>query len=183
MKTLLLLLSCLAACGEQVVEFKNGGPRMDAGLDARSDSGPDAGIELAPTVIATVPLADATSVARDATIFATFSKAMDPTTITALSFVVTQGATPVAGAVALDGPSRTATFAPTVQLAANRVYTATITTAAKDLSGRALAADHTWQFTTGANVNQSPPTVIFTSPAPFATNVSINKRPTATFSK
>jgi ice-binding like protein/Big-like domain-containing protein len=179
---LLVLLSCVFACGRQIVEFKDG-ERTDAGLDARADASIDAGIDLAPTVISTVPNDAAIAVARDATIFATFSKAMDPTTITALTFVVTQGVTPVAGAVALDGPSRTATFAPTMPLLANLVYTATITTGAKDLGGRALAASHVWHFTTGANVNESRPTVIFTSPAALATNVSVNKRPTATFSK
>jgi Ice-binding-like/Bacterial Ig-like domain len=178
----LVLLSCLFACGRQIVEFKDDAG-ADPGRDAGIDATVDAPLDLAPTVIATVPSDAATAVARDATILATFSKAMDPTTITMLSFVVTQGATPVTGAVALDGPSRTATFTPTVQLLANQIYTATITTGAKDLGGRALAASYVWHFTTGANVNDSPPTVIFTSPAALATNVSVSKRPTATFSK
>ena len=172
----LLLMSCLFACGDQIVEFKD-----DAGgVDARADASVDA---LPPTVISTVPADGATGVARDATILATFSEAMDPTTITMLTFVVTQGATSVAGAVAFDGPSHTATFTPRVPLVSNLVYTATITTGAKDLAGRALAASHAWQFTTGANVNDTPLGVIFTSPAALATNVSVNKRPTATFNK
>jgi Bacterial Ig-like domain len=180
--TVLFLMCCLFACGDQIVEFKTDAG-VGVGVDGRADASVDAPADLPPIVISTVPADGATGVARDATILATFSEAMDPTTITMLTFVVTRGATPVTGAVAFDGPSHTATFTPTVPLLANLMYTATITTGAKDLAGRALAASHTWQFTTGANVNDTPPRVIFTSPAALATNVSVNKRPTATFNK
>ena len=46
-----------------------------------------------------------------------------------------------------------ATFTPTANLAASTQYTATITNAAKDLSGNALVAGavpNPWSFTTGA---------------------------------
>jgi hypothetical protein len=135
--TLVLLLSSLVACGSQLVDFKIG---------AASGAGPGA----APTVIATTPLDVAASVSVGARPTATFSAAMDPATLTPTTFTVKQGATSVTGAVILDGPTNTATFSPAAPLGVGLLYTATVTTGAKDLGGVGLAADHTWTFTTAA---------------------------------
>ena len=162
------VLSWLPGCGRQIVEF------------AGDDSGTGGA---APAVIATVPVNGALAAARDTAITATFNAAMDPATIAGSSFLVRQGSTALLGAVTFDAASRTARFTPSVPLGAALTYTATITTGAKDLAGRALAADYTWTFTTSAAFTTSPPTVIFTDPSDLATNVSISKRPTATFSK
>jgi hypothetical protein len=67
-----------------------------------------------------------------------------------------QGTTPVTGTVSYL--STTATSKPTSNLAASTVYTATVSTGAKDLAGNALAAAKAWSFTTG--------TVVATGPAP-----------------
>ena len=80
-------------------------------------------------------------------ISATFSEAMNPATITAATFTLTgPGATPVAGTVTYAGT--TATFTPTAVLATSTLYTATITTGAKDPAGAPLAANFVWTFTT-----------------------------------
>ncbi|MBC7545590.1 MAG: DUF3494 domain-containing protein, partial [Candidatus Sericytochromatia bacterium] len=79
---------------------------------------------------------------------AAFNEAMNPATITAATFTVTQGTTPVAGTVTYTGT--TATFTPTAILAANTTYTGRLTTGAKDLAGNALTGDVVWQFTTEA---------------------------------
>jgi hypothetical protein len=42
-------------------------------------------------------------------------------------------------------------FKPNAGLAAGTQYTASISTAAKDLAGNSLAAAKTWRFTTGAS--------------------------------
>jgi len=97
-----------------------------------------------PTVTSTDPANGATGVAINKKISATFSEAMDPLTITNLTFTVAG----VSGAVTYSGV--TATFTPTSNLAAGTTYTATITTGAKDLADNALAANYTWSFTTGA---------------------------------
>ena len=102
----------------------------------------------APTVSSTIPVNAATGVAVNSAMAATFSEAMDPLTITTATFTLTQGVTPVSGAVTYAGV--TATFTPTAGLAYSTVYTATITTGAKDLAGNALASDYVWSFTTGA---------------------------------
>lgn len=134
------------------------------------------GTGVAPTVISTDPANNATNVAVNKIIKANFSTAMDPATITGTSFTVNQGVNPVGGVVTYNGT--TATFTPNTALLINTVYTCTITTAAKDALGNALANNYTWTFTTtGAN-----PTVILTDPLPGATSVPINKVVKATFS-
>jgi hypothetical protein len=110
-----------------------------------------------------------------------FSEAMDPATINSTTFTLTRGATPVAGAVTYSGV--TAVFAPTGNLIASTMHTATITTGAMDLADNALAADKIWSFTTAAGADTAPPTVFSTMPADAATDVALNANVTATFSE
>ena len=134
----------------------------------------------APTVNFTDPANDATGVALNQQVGVTFWEAMDPLTITTSSFTVTgPGTTPVAGTVTYVGT--TATFTPDSLLAANTTYTATITTAARDLAGNALASDFTWTFTTGATPDTTAPTVESTDPANNATGVPLNQKIAVTF--
>ena len=131
----------------------------------------------APTVISTVPAAAATVVPVNTLVSATFSEPMNPLTLTSLTFTVTgPGVTPVAGVVTYTGS--TATFTPTTVLASSTLFTATITTGAKDPAGAALAANFVWTFTTAP-----PPTVVSTVPANGATAVAVNTTITATFSE
>jgi hypothetical protein len=100
-----------------------------------------------PTVTSTSVQNNATGVPRNNAIAVTFSEAMNPTTINASTFTVMQGSTPVQGMIVYSGT--TATFNPSVSLAANTTYTATVTTGVKDASGMALASAIVWTFTTG----------------------------------
>jgi ketosteroid isomerase-like protein len=128
-----------------------------------------------PSVISTVPLAGAINVAENTTVTATFSVPMDATTITTTTFTLAgPGATAVTGAVSYAG--NTATFTPAAALAVSTLYTATITTGAKDPTGAPLAANHIWTFTTAP-----PPAVTATDPANGATNVPLNQKVSATF--
>jgi len=142
----------------------------------------------APTVVSTVPASAAASVPTNQTIIATFSKPMDPSTIAAAgTFTVNVagvGGASVAGTVSYTGT--TATFKPSAKLTASTQFTAKITTAAKDLSGNALASGavpNPWNFTTGTGPNTTSPTITLTSPTNAAPNVSLNKTVSATFSK
>jgi hypothetical protein len=101
-----------------------------------------------PTVTATTPAAGATGVPGNTTVTATFSEAMDPATLTTTTFRLRNGATDVAGTVALDAPSNTARFTPGALLDAGITYTATVTIGTADTAGNHLAADFTWSFTT-----------------------------------
>ena len=130
----------------------------------------------APTVISTDPANGATNVSLNKIISATFSEAMNPATINNTTFLVTQGATAIAGSVSYSGT--TAFFVPTVPLLVNTPYTATITTGAKDLAGNSLAANYVWTFST-----TTFPSVISTIPTNGATGVPLNQIISATFSE
>lgn len=120
-----------------------------------------------PTVTFTNPADQATGVFINKSANATFSEAMDPTTITTLTYLLTgPGTTPVTGTVGYDGPSKIATFTPVDNLLANTLFTATVTTAVTDLAGNALLADKVWTFTTGSI--ESQPTVNLGAAGPFA---------------
>jgi hypothetical protein len=135
-----------------------------------------------PTVISVNAANLATNVPINRKITATFSEAMNPLTITT-SFTIQQGITPVTGTVAYIGTI--ATFTPTSDLTVSTIYTATITTGAKDLAGNALASNYVWAFTTGTipDTDTTPPTVSFVNIADTATDVPINSKIAATFSE
>lgn len=112
-----------------------------------------------------------------------FSEAMDPATISATTFTVMQGTTPVTGVVTYAG--LTATFNPDSDFASTTTYTATITTGAKDLAGNAMASAHVWDFTSETVVvaDTAPPLVTSTSPAAAAVDVALDSNVTATFNE
>jgi len=90
-----------------------------------------------------------TGVSTSTAITATFSGAMNASTINAGTFTLKKGATAVAGTVNYTG--NTATFTPGAALDANATYTATITSGAKDMSGNAVSGgSFSWSFTTAS---------------------------------
>jgi hypothetical protein len=119
-----------------------------------------------PTVSSTIPGNDATGVLTNADITATFSKVMD-TASPATSFTLKEflSGNSVEGAVSYVG--NTATFNPTIDLLTNTKYTATVSTAAKDLAGNALANDKVWSFTTGTGTGPAPGAVALGLAATF----------------
>jgi len=137
----------------------------------------------APTVIDTINANGATGVPLNTKAGATFSEAMDSTTITTSTFTLKQGTTAVPGTVSYTGVN--AVFAPASNLLPNTLYTATITTGAKDLSvpGNALASNFVWSWTTGTTLDTVPPKVTVENPANLATGVAINSLVRATFDK
>jgi hypothetical protein len=134
-----------------------------------------------PTVILTDPTNGAINVTRNKIIMAIFSTPMNATTINTTTFLVKQGTNSIGGTVSYSGI--TAAFTPTNPLAANTVYTCTITTGATDLLGNSLLINYVWSFTTGAASDDTPPTVISTDPVNLATGVVLNKILSATFSE
>lgn len=135
---------------------------------------------IVPAVSSAIPSNGATSVAIGGNIAVSFSEPMDASTINSSTMTLTQGITAVPGVVTYVGT--TATFNPASNLAANTLYTVTITTGAKDLAGNALAADKTMTFTTDTT-DTSAPSVSSTLPANSATGVAVNSNITATFSE
>lgn len=134
------------------------------------------GISLQPLVISTDPDNNETGVVLNKIITATFNTAMNPTTINGTTFTLKQGSTLIAGVVTYSGT--TASFTPTLSLTANTVYTATITTDAKNLAGVALSSNYVWNFTTG---NLIAPIVLSTDPFNMESGVALNKIINASF--
>jgi Ice-binding-like/Bacterial Ig-like domain len=139
-----------------------------------------------PTVISVEPPNGSAGVCPNTIVTATFSKAMNPTTINDTTFLLAgPGTTAVAGVVTYDAPSNTATFTPSSALAIPTVtYTATITTGATDTFGNALASDFVWTFTTGTTTCLSgPPTVISVTPPDLSSGICPDTVVVATFSE
>ncbi len=135
----------------------------------------------APTVTGVSPGNEATNVPITTTVTATFSEAMDDSTINTTTFTLVNGGSSVSGTVTYT--DTTATFIPSGNLTHSTTYTATITTGIKDLAGNAMAANYTWTFTTGEEPDTIAPTVTGVSPVIGATDVSITSTITATFSE
>ena len=157
------------------------GDWADAKVSCGSDTTP-------PTVTLMSPASGATAVAVTANTTATFSEAMNATTLTTSTVtLLAQGnATPVAAAVTYNAAALTVTLHPTASLAAGTVYTATVKgggSGVKDAAGNALAADRVWTFTTASAVDTTPPTVTTVTPAAGATGVVVSANSTATFSE
>ncbi|WP_293872485.1 Ig-like domain-containing protein [Flavobacterium sp.] len=103
------------------------------------------GTSIAPKVISTSPISNENGVLLNKVITATFDMTMNPLTIPA-SFTLKQGANTVSGNVTYAGTL--ASFTPNNPLLENTVYTATISTTAKNVAGIALSNDYVWSFTT-----------------------------------
>jgi methionine-rich copper-binding protein CopC len=107
-----------------------------------------------PTVTSTSPASGATNVSRTANITATFSEAMNPTTIGTSTFELRDATNAVVPAVVTySATTRVATLNPTPTLNSLTTYTATIKGGAadprvKDAAGNALTTSRVWSFTT-----------------------------------
>jgi hypothetical protein len=105
---------------------------------------------VAPIVISTDPANNATNVALNKIVTATFNMPMNPSTINGVTFTLKQGTTPVAGTVSYSGS--TASFTPNSDLLSNTTYTATITVGAKNMASDPLANDYVWDFSTNSTL-------------------------------
>jgi hypothetical protein len=142
---------------------------------------------IAPTITLTNPSDTDINAALNTAVNATFSQSMNPVTILALGTftLATSGdGAAVSGTVTYDAVSDIATFTPTADLAATTQYTATITDAAANLTGIALAAGavaNPWTFTTGASVGpQGPPLGTVITFGGFGGNAGITNQGTFT---
>ena len=146
--------------------------------------------EVKPVVVNTDPAPNAVDVLPGASITATFSKAMQESTLDspATNFkvfidadedgVYSAGDTLVAGTVDYVVATKKATFSPSTGLNPGQKYTAVVTTGAQDTVGLPLQADHTWVFWVS-----SRPAVLLASPANGAIGVSRSTSIKAVFSK
>jgi len=166
----LLLSSIVAGCG--------GGGGQDPILGG-------ADTIFRPTVTTVMPAPNTANVAINTKIItAAFTKAMDPATLTSSSFTLSCPiGTAQASAVGYVASGNVATLTLTKNLPANSQCSATVTTGAKDVVGVSLAENFAWTFTTGADPDNTAPTVTGSIHGNGQTNVAINTKVGATFSE
>ena len=156
-----------------------------------------------PMVSFTNPANQATDVPINRKITATFTEAMRPWSVKRITFTLQKGASVVTGLVAgtgsddlsalclnplnvrgrVDYIGTTAIFTPANDLEADTLYTATISTRARDFAGNVLESAWVWSFTTGANTDTTAPAVSFVNPVSLAADVPINRKITITFTE
>ncbi len=108
---------------------------------------------------------------------------MSAGTVNAATFQLSNGSGPVGGTATYDAANQKAIFTIASSLAPSTVYTATLTSGITDLAGNPLSAAF-WTFTTAAPADVLAPTVVSTTPANGATDVSTGLATvTATFSE
>ncbi len=140
-------------------------------------TGPLVNIDIvAPTVTGRSPAASATNVPRSSTISATFS---EPIVGDSAQLVATSSSGTVAGSLTFDEATSTVMLTPASLLAANRIYTVTVS-GGRDVSGNIMAPT-SWTFRTSSDA--TAPTVSGRLPASGATNVAVATIVRATFSE
>lgn len=135
------------------------------------------GLTVTPMVASTDPANNVNNVVLNKSVSVTFNMPMKASTITATTYTLKQGTTAISGTITYSGT--TATFIPAASLAANTVYTATVSKAVTNLDNTTIIADYVWKFTTGAVV---APIVTSTDPINLSTGISLSKTITANFS-
>ena len=130
----------------------------------------------APTVISTNPIEGQSGVLPNQVISATFSEAVQSSTIIAANFTVNNGTSNIGGFISMNG--NTVSFTPATPLEANVSYTATISANVKNTAGISMANDYVWTFSTA-----SAPSVTQTTPENGETGVALNTNLTATFDR
>lgn len=157
---------------------------LGAFLIGCSSSSDSSGVSTIPTVTSTDPADTTTSVALNSKVVASFSEAMDTTTIDGSSFnVIGAGEPALTGTVSYDVDSSSASFTSGSNFTASTLYTATITTAAKSALIQPLANDYVWSFTSDTTSDMTAPTVISTDPVDAATGFALNRSISAVFSE
>lgn len=142
-----------------------------------------------PSVILTIPAKTVpivTGVATNLGITAKFNQDMLASSINTSSVQLScPSGAPIAGTVtvAYDAVNRLAVLQHATPLPTSTTCQATITTAATNSVGVALASNYVWTFTTGTGTDTTPPTVTGNSPTSAATGVCLSANVSATFSE
>ena len=139
-----------------------------------------------PVINSVSPAAGTTNISVGTAVSATFSEAMDQSTITTNTFFLLDPSSNVVSATLAYQPSTlTATLTPSTALDAGTTYTATVVGGpggVTDVSSNALAADYIWSFTTQAP-DTTAPTINSVDPAPDAADVNPNTPISVVFSE
>ena len=127
----------------------NGFDASNYWVDVDYSTGPDI---TAPTIAFNTPATDATNININTSISATFSENINPSTVSASTFVLKDGSgNIIPGTVNYSVGTRSATILISSPLDYSTTYTATVSggsSGIKDLSGNAMVSDYSWSFTT-----------------------------------
>jgi uncharacterized protein DUF4082/Big-like domain-containing protein len=111
-----------------------------------------------PSVTSTSPADGAAGVSLTATPSATFSVAMDGTSLNSSTVLLMDSSNnPVSGTVSYGSSTTTVTFQPTSSLKLGTTYTATVKGVVKDAFGNAMGQDFVWSFATVGTPPSSGP--------------------------
>jgi len=101
-----------------------------------------------PAIVSVSPPEGSACGVPESDVQATFTEDVDPASLASGSFTLSDGAQPVPGN--LSTLWERVSLTPVNGLAYATTYTATVTTAIRDLAGNALTENHTWSFSTVA---------------------------------
>ncbi|TPW13547.1 MAG: hypothetical protein FD127_1961, partial [Acidimicrobiaceae bacterium] len=138
-----------------------------------------------PLVVSFKPSANQTAVPTNAPVLGLFSEPIDPASVTATSFLVRQSANSqdIPGTRTLEQGNRVLRFTPTGAYPASTVINVRFTVTIADVGGATLAAQTSYNFTTGAANDAVAPTVIAVSPVAGSTGIGTNAPIAARFSE
>jgi methionine-rich copper-binding protein CopC len=128
-----------------------------------------AAVTTPPSVISTTPLDNSTSAKVSDSITVAFAGSVDPNTVNATTFFLSEGVT---GSVSYDQTTKTAILKPDKPLEFFHSYTATVkggATGVLSLAQKPMAADKTWKFLT----NGAPSAPSLFLPTDQATGVAV----------
>ena len=128
----------------------------------------------APEVAGVTPLDGSIDVSVNTDLTVTFNELMDQTSVQNASSINPKAT----GTFSWGG--NTMTYNPSSDLSAGNLYTVTIGTGAKDLSGNSLTSAHNWSFTTGDAV---APEVTSVTPLDGSTDVNVTTDIKVTFNE
>jgi hypothetical protein len=134
-----------------------------------------------PAITRTLPASGAADAGVAAAPRAEFSKALNPSTVTASTFTLSGPSGAVPATVSYDATTQAATLTPSAPLVAGTTYTARLDGSIAAADGSPLGTPYSWSFT----VPSPPPAVLSVSgvPAAGATGVSKSASITAVFSR
>ena len=135
-----------------------------------------------PSVTNTTPANGATGVSPYRPLTATFSKAMNASTINTSTFTLTGPSGSVSGSVSYDANTHVASFTPDAALSPFTSYTASLSTTIQDIYDIPLESAYTWSFTTG-EADVTPPAIVGYYPEQGATDVSLRTNVVITFTE
>ncbi|WP_283745766.1 Ig-like domain-containing protein [Sideroxydans sp. CL21] len=127
-----------------------------------------------PVVSSTSPSNGATCVPTETQLLATFSKSVQPQTMSIGTFLLKDSLNATVGGTAMLDYQGQANFLPDSTLANSSSYTGTLTTGIMDLAGNHLASDYTWTFTTqAAGTGTWNATAIDSAPVPRSRHTAV----------